>query len=31
MQDQATLRQQAKVTLIYDEELAKIMPVRVAI
>ncbi len=31
MQDPAALRQRAKVTLVYDEELAKLLPVRVAI
>jgi 2-methylcitrate dehydratase PrpD len=31
MQDAAVLRQRAKVTLVRDEELAKLLPVRVAI
>jgi 2-methylcitrate dehydratase PrpD len=31
MQDAATLRQRAKVNLVHDEELAKLLPVRVAI
>ncbi|MFI5399431.1 MAG: MmgE/PrpD family protein [SAR324 cluster bacterium] len=31
MQDPATLRQRAKVNLVHDEELAKLLPVRVAI
>jgi 2-methylcitrate dehydratase PrpD len=31
MQDPAALRQRAKVNLVYDEELAKLLPVRVAI
>ena len=31
MQDAATLRQRAKVNLVRDEELAKLLPVRVAI
>jgi 2-methylcitrate dehydratase PrpD len=31
MQDPATLRQRAKVKLVRDEELAKLLPVRVAI
>jgi 2-methylcitrate dehydratase PrpD len=31
MQDPAALRQRAKVNLVHDEELAKLLPVRVAI
>src|SRR5262249_56508768 len=31
MQDAATLRERAKVTLVPDEELAKLLPVRVAV
>ncbi len=31
MQDAATLRERAKVNLVYDEELAKLLPVRVTI
>jgi 2-methylcitrate dehydratase PrpD len=31
MQDAATLRQRAKVNLVHDEELAKLLPVRVAV
>ena len=31
MQDAATLRERAKVNLVYDEELAKLLPVRVTV